>query len=301
MIEVVEYNPSWIKDFEAESLLIKNAIEQGCLAIYSKAQLKQDKAFENSCDYNVDELRTTTSCRECALLYHIGSTSIPKLKAKPIVDILCVVDSLEYTKNLEGVGYRFKGEYNIPMRWVFDKKTDEREVHLHCCLPNNGFVNLNLAFRDFLRDNPNYVKEYAQLKDRLLNDPSAHIKKNEKSFKGYTLGKNDFIKHILKLSGFNDLHINFCTHYTEKDEYSRLMKKGVLIEKTLKVEMNPTRFNQEYKLVLYKGVDIVACCLCSVANSNEVNFLIACNGEKDSEEYSRFITNFSETWLYSTK
>ncbi|CDZ81906.1 dephospho-CoA kinase/protein folding accessory domain-containing protein [Candidatus Rubidus massiliensis] len=87
-VKVVSYDPKWPLMFEAEAALIKQALGSNCLAVH-----------------------------------HIGSTSIPGLSAKPIIDILPVVKNIlevdASTEAMENLGYDVKGEYGIAFRRYF--------------------------------------------------------------------------------------------------------------------------------------------------------------------------------------
>ena len=102
---------------------------------------------------------------------HVGSTSVPGLMAKPIVDIMPIVRSVagvdELRPELEAAGYRWYGEYGLPGRRYLnrdDPATGERVANIHIYEADNPEVARHLAFRNFLRDNPATAAEYAVLK-----------------------------------------------------------------------------------------------------------------------------------------
>jgi GrpB-like predicted nucleotidyltransferase (UPF0157 family) len=67
----------------------------------------------------------------CIAVHHVGSTSIPGLHAKPIIDIIAVFQNPRGAiSHLELIGYTYKGEYNIPMHYGFSKKYPF-EINLH--------------------------------------------------------------------------------------------------------------------------------------------------------------------------
>ena len=105
-------------------------------------------------------------------IQHIGSTAIPSIPAKPIVDIAISVKNFEKAKALvplfESLGYTFKGENEIPGRHYFVKNIGgARTHHLHVFEQNNPNLAMHLLFRDTLRKNPELAQEYARLKLRL--------------------------------------------------------------------------------------------------------------------------------------
>ena len=178
-IEIEEYNPEWPSIFASEAECIKQTLQEHCLDIH-----------------------------------HIGSTSVPGLAAKNNIDILCLVDKLSSSLVLQDMGYLFKGEYNIPMRYYFSCNSGEAKFNLHVVEANNGFIQLNLSFRDYMRSHPEAVHAYSALKEKLLEDPKSY-QKNELRFSGYNLGKNHFIKEILRKSGYDGIAMNFCMHDEE--------------------------------------------------------------------------------------
>jgi len=126
---------------------------------------------------------------------HIGSTSIPGIPAKPILDILAAVKMLAdvevFTQDLDKIGYQDKGDGGVPGRRYFVKGTDaKRTHHLNFCEMNSFFWRGHLAFRDYLEQHPEIAREYSALKrglaDRFPNDRGA-----------YTAGKEEFVRSIL--------------------------------------------------------------------------------------------------------
>lgn len=104
--------------------------------------------------------------------HHIGSTSVPGLLAKPIIDLMPLVTSLAELDGarlaVEGLGYRWYGEYGIPGR-RYCSLTDENDVrraHLHFFAADSGEAERHLAFRDYLRAHPEVARAYAAEKRR---------------------------------------------------------------------------------------------------------------------------------------
>lgn len=124
-------------------------------------------------------------------IYHIGSTSIPGIKAKPIIDFVMEVEDLDEVirsvEVLEKLGYISKGEYGIPGRQFFTKDTNnERSHHLHVFQKGHPDIERHLVFRDFLRANPEAAREYEKIKEKLA-------KRFPKKSGSYTEAKSDFI------------------------------------------------------------------------------------------------------------
>jgi GrpB-like predicted nucleotidyltransferase (UPF0157 family) len=129
-------------------------------------------------------------------VHHIGSTSIPGVIAKPILDLIPVVRSLAGLEaarpRLEALGYDWWGEYGLPGRRylsLVDKATGKRLVQLHCYEEGSAEITRHLAFRDYLRSRPDLVAEYAAVKLRCLelHAQSSHA---------YSDCKGDWVKRI---------------------------------------------------------------------------------------------------------
>jgi GrpB-like predicted nucleotidyltransferase (UPF0157 family) len=124
-------------------------------------------------------------------IYHIGSTSVAGIKAKPILDFVMEVEDLndviEGLVDFEILGYKNKGEYGIPGRQFFTRDTDgDRTHHLHVFQVGHPDIERHTVFRDFLRANPDAAREYEKLKEKLA-------KRFPKQSGNYTAAKSDFI------------------------------------------------------------------------------------------------------------
>lgn len=126
-------------------------------------------------------------------IHHIGSTAVPGLAAKPIVDLLLEVDDLgaleEHRRHLEGLGYEVMGEFGIPGRRFF-RRVDgagERTHHVHAFVPGDPGVVRHLAFRDYLRAHADAAREYGELKVKLARGHPNDIE-------AYMEGKDAFVK-----------------------------------------------------------------------------------------------------------
>ncbi|MCP4923601.1 MAG: GrpB family protein [bacterium] len=168
-IEVVPYDPDWATLFEAEAEKIKEVLGENCLEIH-----------------------------------HIGSTSVPGLAAKPIIDMIPVVKNITEVdlKNPEmiALGYEAKGEFGIPFRRYFQKGVDVRTHNVHVFEAGSTEIDRHLKFRDWMRENEADRQAYASLKQDLAERFPDDIM-------GYCLGKSDFVASIDKKAGWNGLRL----------------------------------------------------------------------------------------------
>ena len=163
IIEVIPYNPNWEQKFKEEAKNIK-------------------KVFE---EIFVD-------------IYHIGSTAVPTVKSKPIIDIMVEVKDINevdrYNKQMEELGYEALGEYGIPKRRFFQKGGNKRTHHVHIFEKGSPHIKRHIDFRDYLISHPKVAKEYSLLKENLAKKYRYDIDK-------YWKGKNSFIRKTDKLLG----------------------------------------------------------------------------------------------------
>lgn len=129
---------------------------------------------------------------------HIGSTAIEGMAAKPIIDLMCVVSSLEEAKSfrtrLETLGYEYRPDESVPDRIFFAKgPRSNRTHHLSLTEPDSTFYKEKLLFRDYLRTHTEAAEKYCRLKEELAD-------KYADNRGAYTEGKSDFVKQILSLA-----------------------------------------------------------------------------------------------------
>lgn len=106
-------------------------------------------------------------------VHHIGSTAIPGIKAKPIVDLLPIVRDLAALDAKEAevvaLGYVWRGEFGLPGRRfcvLSDAETGRRLFHVHCWQAGSGEIARHLAFRDYLRAHPGQALAYEAEKEK---------------------------------------------------------------------------------------------------------------------------------------
>ncbi len=160
-IEIVEYDKNWPELFQKESDLIIEIFKD-----------------------------------EIVKIYHIGSTSVPGLKAKPIIDMMPVVKDIEnidkYNEKMKNLGYEARGEYGIKGRRFFLKGGDDRTHHVHMFqYDNTEAIQRHLAVRDYLRSHKEAVEDYAKIKKEAAE-------KYPHDINGYCDYKDKFVKDLEK-------------------------------------------------------------------------------------------------------
>ena len=161
---VVPHDPAWVEMFHAESRLIRTALGENALATH-----------------------------------HIGSTAIPSIVAKPVIDILVAVKNIvavdPRSDAMVSIGYEAMGELGIPARRYFrkDNAAGKRTHHVHVFAEGTDQIARHLAFRNFMNAHPEWAARYAELKRTL-------VAKYPDSIEAYMAGKDDFIKHVDRLA-----------------------------------------------------------------------------------------------------
>lgn len=158
-IEVVDYRPEWETMFKEESKKIKKILGKNCVGVY-----------------------------------HIGSTSVKGLPAKPIIDIMPVVKDISlvdaHNSEFETLGYECRGEFGIPGRRFFAKGGDNRTHHIHIFEQSNQTdIQRHIAVRDYLNAHSDTAAEYAALKKKLAAEFPFD---ND----GYCDGKEEYMKSL---------------------------------------------------------------------------------------------------------
>lgn len=154
-VEVVPYNPDWPSRFATEAERVERVVP----------------ALD---------------------LHHIGSTAVPGLAAKPIVDMMSFVDDLdELVEPIIKAGYQYPGAYNAVLRrrrWFCRPSAALRTHHLHL-VADRAELDRHVRFRDVLRQRPDLIDEYAALKLDLAQRWS-----NDRE--GYAAAKSTFAERV---------------------------------------------------------------------------------------------------------
>ena len=160
-VVIVPYDPDWPRQFERERTLL------------------------------------TTVFGSDAVIEHVGSTSVPGVGAKPIIDAMVGLRDLAEAESrigqMEAAGFQYVPDYeaDLPDRRYFVRPRQlPRTSHVHCVVRDGEFWHKHLKFRDHLRRNADVAAEYYQLKCRLAQ---LHGRKRE----AYTAAKSEFIQRAL--------------------------------------------------------------------------------------------------------
>jgi GrpB-like predicted nucleotidyltransferase (UPF0157 family) len=157
---IVDYDPKWPEVFEALRARIAKAL--GNLA---------------------------------AAIEHVGSTAVPGLAAKPVVDIDVLLSSTgslrEAIERLAALGYADEGNLGVAGREAFRQPADQPAHHLYVCDPDSVEFLRHIAFRDYLRRHPESAKNYAELKRQLAVECGCDRAR-------YGAGKDEFARDILR-------------------------------------------------------------------------------------------------------
>jgi GrpB-like predicted nucleotidyltransferase (UPF0157 family) len=170
MIEVLPHNPEWIETFHAIAKSLSPRLQGVALSIE-----------------------------------HVGSTSVPDLFAKPIIDIAVIVDSPEASKKatliLQSAGYEHRGDLGIKGREAFKRPEGSPKHNLYVAMRDCLSLRNHLAVKKYLLANKNARDEYSRLKIALA-------KKYPDDGDQYCSAKTDFLVKILEVSGFSQQELD---------------------------------------------------------------------------------------------
>lgn len=130
---------------------------------------------------------------------HVGSTSVPGLAAKPVIDCDIVVaerDVAAASRVLAGLGFVPLGELGIPLRWAFKEPSHLTGTNTYVIVEDSLSLRNHLAVRDALRADPALREQYAAVKRR-VGATAANIDE-------YGHGKNAIVQQILAAAGLTD-------------------------------------------------------------------------------------------------
>jgi GrpB-like predicted nucleotidyltransferase (UPF0157 family) len=126
---------------------------------------------------------------------HVGSTAVPGLAAKPIIDVDVLLRSASELsvciERLAGIGYKHRGDLGVPEREAFAAPPGRPAHHLYVCPPESREFRRHVALRDYLRTHPSDASAYGELKRSL-----AVRYRDERS--AYNDGKKEFVEALLR-------------------------------------------------------------------------------------------------------
>jgi GrpB-like predicted nucleotidyltransferase (UPF0157 family) len=132
---------------------------------------------------------------------HVGSTSVPGLAARPIIDIDVIVPSRAQMpaaiESLAALGYLHSGNLGIEDREAFKSPAGLPAHHLYACVQGSAALTNHLTIRDCLRRNPAAAAAYGEIKKQLAEQFPTDIDR-------YIEGKTDFLLEVLRSAGFHD-------------------------------------------------------------------------------------------------
>ena len=166
-VTLVPHDPLWAKNYQSEAARIAAALGDTMVAIH-----------------------------------HVGSTSVPGLIAKPVIDILLEVENLDALDGkasaMHALGYTARGENGIAGRryYVRQLANGSRSHQIHAFAAGKGQVASHLAFRNHLRANPAIAAEYAGIKRISLAQSDSRA--------AYQAGKDRWVTDMLATLGLVD-------------------------------------------------------------------------------------------------
>lgn len=127
---------------------------------------------------------------------HVGSTAVEGMEAKPLIDMMAAVESLDEARGLvlalEGLGYEHRGDGGMEGRIFLAKGPRSRRTHhLSLTEPTSEHWQRSILFRDHLRVHPEVAKEYGDLKRELA-------RKYPEDRESYTAGKDRFVERVIE-------------------------------------------------------------------------------------------------------
>jgi GrpB-like predicted nucleotidyltransferase (UPF0157 family) len=240
-IEVVPYNSAWSESFKKEAPNVKRVLGDNCLYIL-----------------------------------HIGSTSIPGLAAKPIIDMLAIVKDItkvdDCNQQMEQLDYKPHGEDGMMFRRFFIKGSSKRTHHLHVWEENSGEISKHLLFKEYIVNHPDDYKRYEELKLKLA-------KLYPEDSRAYCLAKDDLVKEILRKAGYKGIVIVEPITAYEISSYKKLTNA--------EIDLNPTLRH----FVMYIGPEIVAAAC--IKDQKTINFIKSID-ESTKQKFLEMITRWIE-------
>lgn len=258
-IKVVPYDPNCPHVFEQEAALIQQALGDNCLQVH-----------------------------------HIGSTSVPGLVAKPIIDMIPVVHDIKDVDNCNDsmieLDYKPKGEHGILFRRFFSSS----KCNIHVFEEGSTEIERHIKFRDWMRTHPEDMQAYAELKHNL----AIRFKNNMFS---YCLGKEDFVAAIDKKAGW--LAFRFVKALTSREwQAAKHFRDAYFFDPHGIDDPYTWTFNHEEHahLVLYQGTEIIGYAHIQFWHDERAAIrIIAVDENKRNQNSGSQFLALTEKWLKS--
>lgn len=197
--------------------------------------------------FEKEKERIESHAQKCIAIEHVGSTSIPGLGGKGIIDIAIAAkkqDMDAISTQLQNLGYEFRPTFSTADRYYFiidlpDPEEGERRYHIHLTYPENSEWHQLLGFRDYLRNHPEEAEEYAQIKRQAAAEANQegerYRKMKEPMFKKVhmLIGKPVF-RRLQKddIEVLGDLHFPWSTRQQTIDKWTQYFEeqsKGIRV------------------------------------------------------------------------
>jgi GrpB-like predicted nucleotidyltransferase (UPF0157 family) len=158
-VRILDYDPGWPELFRALAERVRTALGSAVIAVE-----------------------------------HVGSTAVPGLVAKPVIDLDIVVLPQNFRlaiERLASLGYAHEGDRGVVGREAFRWPAGEGRHHLYLCAPDSPALRDHLLFRDYLRAHPETARAYADLKLELA-------RRNVDDRTGYQSAKSGFVEAVTR-------------------------------------------------------------------------------------------------------
>ncbi|WP_150466109.1 GrpB family protein [Francisella sp. SYW-2] len=214
----------------------------------------------------------------CIEIHHIGSTSIPGIYAKPIIDIMPIVRDLgevdQYNLNMENIGYATKGECGFFMRRYFVK---ENAFHVHIFEQGNSEIDRHLKFKNWIINNLDDKNAYQKLKQQLAT-------KYKYNLTAYAIAKTDFVSKIEEKSGWHGIRV--CQAFTE-DEWIEIKELHKKLNTGVQ-ENNIQNNNENMHLLLFKQNQVIGYIHIKLQTDNPINIVYIDKQYENTKVYTYF-------------
>lgn len=182
-VHVVEYDPEWARTFERIRSIVWPAVQDVAIGVE-----------------------------------HVGSTAVPGLMAKPVIDACIVVASSgeiqECIDRLASIGYVHRGNLGVPDREAFRQPEELPKHHLYLSPRESLSLKNHLGFRDYLRSHPEAAREYGELKAGLARRFPTNMD-------SYIDGKTTFVLRILAENGLSETELAVIRSINQMDSTVR--------------------------------------------------------------------------------